>query len=184
MSTEPTASAAIPLSPLNQRFVLHWGEMGSRWGVNRSVAQIHALLFLIGRPLNAEQIADTLGLARSNISNSLRELTNWKLVQAVHQFGDRREHYATELDVWALFRVIVEERKAREFDPTVQMLQSVVTDPEFAAEAPDRQTRIRDTLTLMDGLNRVTDELLRLDPSTWMKLIRLSGRLQKLLRDA
>src|ERR1700760_1873621 len=110
------AEDPIVLSPLALRFVLHWGEMGTRWGVNRTVAQIHALLFFLGRPVNAEDIARALDVARSNVSNSLRELQNWKLVRVVHRMNDRRDYFETSHDVWDLFRTIVAERKAREFD--------------------------------------------------------------------
>src|SRR5919109_266169 len=102
------------LIPVAQRFILHWGEMGTRWGINRTVAQIHALLFLSPRPLPAEEIADTLGIARSNVSTSLKELQGWGIVKVVHLLGDRRDHFESLKDVWEMFRIIVEERKKRE----------------------------------------------------------------------
>src|SRR5688572_30345745 len=109
-----------------RRFVMHWGEMGWRWGVNRTVSQIHALLFLLGRPMHAEEIAEALQVARSNVSNSLHELQNWSLVRIVHLVGDRRDHFETAQDPWELMRTIVRQRKAREFDPTVQTLRDCV----------------------------------------------------------
>lgn len=175
--------AVDPLSPLSRRFVLHWGEMGSRWGVNRSVAQIHALLFLSGRPMHAEEIADILVVARSNVSTSLRELMNLNLVRVVHQLGDRRDHFETSRDVWELFRTVVRERKAREFDPTVGMLKEVVADPDFAGEPADVRARIRETLSLTSTLSAWGEEMLRLEPTTLMKLMKLGGKVQKLLRD-
>jgi DNA-binding transcriptional regulator GbsR (MarR family) len=177
------ADATDPLSPVSRRFVLHWGEMGSRWGVNRTVAQIHALLFLSGRPMPAEEIADTLVVARSNVSTSLRELTNLNLVRAVHLLGDRRDHFETSRDVWELFRTVVRERKAREFDPTLGMLRELVADPDFAAEPADARARVRETLALMGALSAWGDEMLRLEPATLMKVMKLGGRIQKLLRD-
>src|SRR5688572_21993469 len=144
---DPLTAAA---GALGARFVLHWGEMGWRWGVNRTVAQIHALLFLLGRPLPAEDIASILQVARSNVSNSLRELENWKLVRVTHLMGDRRDHYETAQDPWELMRVIVRERKAREFDPTVAMLRELVDDPAFAKQPAEAQKRVRDTLALME----------------------------------
>src|SRR5271155_3696543 len=105
------------LTPVQQKFILHWGEMGTRWGINRTVAQIHALLFISPSPLNAEEIAETLAVARSNVSNSLKELQGWGIVKNVHVLGDRRDHYETLKDVWAMFRVILDERKKRETDP-------------------------------------------------------------------
>jgi len=172
------------LTPVSRRFVLHWGEMGSRWGVNRTVAQIHALLFLSGRPMHAEEIADTLVVARSNVSNSLRELLNYNLVRVVHLLGERRDHYETGKDVWQLFRTIVRERKSREFDPTVAVLTSCLADPDFAREDAQAQARIRETLALMGSLSSWGEEMLRLDPATLMKVMKLGSRIQKLLRDS
>ena len=116
------------LTPVQQKFVLHWGEMGTRWGINRTVAQIHALLFLSPTPLHAEEIAATLGVARSNVSTSLRELQGWGIVRVTHILGDRRDHFESLRDVWELFRVIVDERKKREADPTLAMLREAVAD--------------------------------------------------------
>jgi len=178
------ADAMDPLSPLSRRFVLHWGEMGSRWGVNRTVAQIHALLFLSGRPMHAEEIADTLAVARSNVSNSLRELINLNLVRALHLLGDRRDHFETSKDVWDLFRTVVRERKAREFDPTLGMLKDIVADPSFASEPAEARARVKETLSLMGALSSWGDEMLRLEPKTLMKVMKLGGRIQKLLRES
>ena len=123
----------MKLNPTTEKFVLHWGEMGAKWGVNRTVAQIHALLYIIGRPMNAEEIVETLGVARSNVSTSIKELQSWQLVQTVHIMGDRRDHFATSDDVWTLFRTIVAERQRREIEPTLQFLQTLMESPEFAA---------------------------------------------------
>src|SRR5262252_7221918 len=109
------------LTATEQRFVLHWGEMGTRWGINRTVAQIHALLYLSPKPLHAEEIAETLSVARSNVSTSLSELQSWKIIKSVHVMGDRRDHYESVKDVWELFRVVLDERKRREVDPTLEM---------------------------------------------------------------
>src|ERR1700741_4107198 len=111
------------LSNIKRQYILHWGEMGTRWGINRTVAQIHALLYLSPKPLTAEEIAETLSVARSNVSTSVRELESWGLVRPVHVLGDRREHYESMKDVWEMFRVIVEQRKRREIDPTREMLR-------------------------------------------------------------
>src|SRR6185369_3164992 len=107
------------LSPLHEKFILHWGEMGTRWGINRTVAQIHALLYITARPMHAEEIAETLGVARSNVSTSLKELQSWGIVKITHVMNDRRDHFDTTSDVWALFQQIMDERKKREIDPTV-----------------------------------------------------------------
>jgi DNA-binding transcriptional regulator GbsR (MarR family) len=113
------------MTPVAQAFVLHWGEMGTRWGINRTVAQIHALLFVSPKPLTAEEIADTLGVARSNVSNSLKELQNWGIVRIVHVLGDRRDHFESLKDVWEMFRIILDERKKRETDPTLHLLRDL-----------------------------------------------------------
>src|SRR5688572_4901873 len=120
----------IKLSPVQQKFVLHWGEMGTRWGINRTVAQIHALLFMSPKPLNAEQIAETLEVARSNVSNSLKELQGWGIVKMVHVLGDKRDHFESMKDVWEMFRVVLDERKRREIDPTMRILRECITEAE------------------------------------------------------
>src|SRR2546422_9861211 len=118
----------MALSPIQQRFILHWGEMGTRWGINRTVAQIHALLFLSPKPLNAEEIAETLSVARSNVSNSLKELQGWGIVRIAHVMGDRRDHFESMKDVWEMFRIILDERKKRETDPALHRLRECVAD--------------------------------------------------------
>ena len=116
----------MTLSPVTQKFILHWGEMGAKWGINRTVAQIHALLHVSAKPLNAEEIAETLSIARSNVSNSLKELQGWGIVKVAHVMGDRRDHFESIHDVWTLFQIIMDERKKRELDPTVAMLKECV----------------------------------------------------------
>jgi DNA-binding transcriptional regulator GbsR (MarR family) len=172
----------MELSEIGRRFVVHWGEMGNSWGVNRTVAQIHALLFFHGRPLTAEEISDTLGAARSNVSTSLKELLNWKLVTVTHVLGDRRDFFETSSDVWELFRTIVRERREREFAPTVRVLSDLVAQPGFEKESADAQDRIRETLQFMDTLGTWSEEMLRLTPSTLEKVMRLGTTIQKFLR--
>lgn len=167
-----------------ERFVLHWGEMAARWGVNRTVSQIHALLYLAGRPLNAEDIAATLQVARSNVSTSLRELQNWDLVKVVHLLGDRRDHYETMQDPWELLRVIVKERKEREFDPTLAFLQDCVAGPAFAKEDPGVQKRLKDTLALMEALSSWSEQVLGMENSLLRKLVKLGAKMQSLLKAA
>src|SRR6476659_10248175 len=118
----------MALTPTEQKFIVHWGEMGTRWGINRTVAQIHALLFLSTAPLHAEEIAATLGVARSNVSTSLRELQGWGIVRVTHLLGDRRDHFESMKDVWEMFRIIVDERKKREADPVVAMLRETTAE--------------------------------------------------------
>jgi DNA-binding transcriptional regulator GbsR (MarR family) len=183
MQRSAATATADSLTPISRRFILHWGEMGSRWGVNRTVAQIHALLYISGRPMHAEEIAETLAVARSNVSNSLRELLSYRLVTVSHQLGDRRDHYETSDDVWDLFRNVVRERKLREFDPTVAMLEASIADPGFGSEDDGVRARIEETLALMSSLSTWADEMLRLDPATLTKIMKLGTRIQKLVRD-
>lgn len=170
------------LTPTQQKFVVHWGEMGAMWGVNRTVSQIHALLFVHGKPLHAEEICETLAVARSNVSNSLKELQGWKLVRTTQVLGDRRDYFETSIDVWELFRTVVRERKEREFDPTIRMLRELVAAPEFTQESPDAQDRIRSTLELMSKLATWADEMLRLSPATLEKVLTLGASVQKFVR--
>ena len=171
----------MELSNTASRFVLHWGEMGARWGVNRSVAQIHALLFYVGRPMHAEEITDTLGIARSNVSTSLRELQGWKLVKLVHLPGDRRDHYETSTQVWELLRTIARERQQREIAPTVAVLAELLADPAIGKEPAEAKLRIKETLELLQTLTAWSDEMLRLDTETLTKVLRLGAKVKKLL---
>src|SRR5262249_12473905 len=116
------------LAPVAQKFILHWGEMGTRWGINRTVAQVHALLYLSPRPVPADEIATTLSVARSNVSTSLRELQGWGIVRVVHVLGDRRGHFESIKDVWEMFRIVSEERKRREIDPTLRVIGECVAE--------------------------------------------------------
>ena len=171
----------MKLNPVAQRFVLHWGEMGSKWGVNRTVSQIHALLYLAGRPMPADEIAETLAVARSNVSNSLKELQNWNLIRVIHVMGDRRDHFETATDVWELFRTVVRERKEREFDPTISVLRDCLDSKALAKEDAATQQRIRETLALMEALSGWGDQMLKLEPATLMKVMKLGAKIQNLL---
>lgn len=171
----------MKMNPIAQRFVLHWGEMGSRWGVNRTVSQIHALLYLAGRPMPADEIAETLEIARSNVSNSIKELQNWKLIHMVHVMGDRRDHFASSTDVWELFRTVVSERKQREFDPTISVLRECLSSEDLSQEEAAVQKRIKETLALMESLSAWGDQMLKLDPATLMKVMKLGAKIQNLL---
>jgi DNA-binding transcriptional regulator GbsR (MarR family) len=172
----------MELTDTARRFIVHWGEMGTAWGVNRSVAQVHALLYFHGKPLHAEEIADTLSIARSNVSTSLKELQSWNLIRATQVLGDRRDYFETSLDVWELFRTIVRERKEREFDPTVRVLKDLVAQPGFEAERADTQDRVRETLRFMETLGAWSDEMLRLSPGTLEKVLRMGANVQKFVR--
>jgi DNA-binding transcriptional regulator GbsR (MarR family) len=184
MAAAATAENALTdaVGATGTRFVLHWGEMGTRWGVSRTVAQIHALLYLLGRPMHAEEISEVLQVARSNVSNSLRELQNWDLAHVVHLAGDRRDHYVTVQDPWELMRSIARERKERELDPTVDFLRGCVASRDFAREDAQTQKRLRDMLALLEAGSAWGDDLLKLDTGVLKKLLKLGARVQALLR--
>jgi DNA-binding transcriptional regulator GbsR (MarR family) len=172
----------MELTPTAEKFILHWGEMGSRWGVNRTVAQIHALLYLLGRPVAADEIAEALGVARSNVSNSLKELQSWRLAKVVHVMGDRRDHFETSTDVWELFKLIVEGRRQREIDPTLAMLRDTLDGPDIANESRETEQRIRDTLQFLETMTTWSDEMLRLKPDTLMKALGIGAKISKVVR--
>jgi DNA-binding transcriptional regulator GbsR (MarR family) len=167
------------MTEAEKRFILHWGEMGTRWGINRSVGQIHALLFISPAPLPADVISTTLGIARSNVSTSLRELESWGIVRAVHQLGDRREHYTTIQDVWEMFRTIVEHRKRREIDPTIALIGEWVAATAGEKDAFARQ-RFLDLQEFFGSANAIYEQLRALPTP----VLRRAGRLGTLLPKA
>lgn len=172
----------MALSPTAQKFVLHWGEMGTRWGVNRTVAQIHALLYLAERPLTADDIVETLGVARSNVSNSLKELQSWKLVRVTHVLGDRRDHFQALQDVWEIFRVILEERKRREIDPTLSVLRECAIEGEDDREL-DAATlaRMQTVLDFLEMLSTTFQDYQHLPPQTLQRLLSMGGKVARFL---
>ena len=172
----------MQLTPTIQKYVLHWGEMGTRWGVNRTVAQIHALLFLANRPLPAEDIAETLSVARSNVSTSLKELQSWGLVRITHIAGDRRDHFIALQDVWEIFRVIVEERKKREIDPTLTVLrectQEAESDPSLE---PATRAKMDQVLDFLEMLSSAYGDYKHLPPATMKRFLKMGGKVARLL---
>lgn len=171
----------MPLSPIDQRFVLHWGEMGTRWGINRTVAQVHALLFVSPKPLNAEEIASTLSVARSNVSNSLRELQGWGIVRLAHVLGDRRDHFESVKDVWEIFRIVAEERKRREIDPTLRVLEECVHELKGAGPGSAyTRERLEDMLQFLTTSSGLFDELVHMPAGTLKGMARLRGKLKAL----
>lgn len=172
----------MKLNPVTEKFILHWGEMGTKWGVNRTMSQIHALLYIIGKPLNAEEITETLGVARSNVSNNIKELQHWGLVQKVSILGDRRDHFTTNTDVWELARIIVIERQKRELDPTVQFLQELMDSPEFEQESDEVKTRIRDTQVFVETVTTWSSEMVKLPTKALKKILKLGASIKKVLR--
>lgn len=168
------------LTPVMQRFILHWGEMGTRWGVNRSVAQIHALLYLAEQPLPAEVIADTLGIARSNVSNSLKELQSWELISIAHVLGDRRDHFQAKTDIWDIITTIGDGRKRREIDPTLAVLRTCVADLEADKATPDiARERIRNMLEFTTEISDWYLQIKGLPRTTLLKLMRMGAKISR-----
>jgi DNA-binding transcriptional regulator GbsR (MarR family) len=167
------------ITPVQQKFILHWGEMGARWGINRTVAQIHALLYLSSRPMQAEEIAATLSVARSNVSNSLRELQGWGIVRVVHELGDRRDHFESLKDVWQMFEIIVAERKRREVDPTLEMLRSCL-EQQGKADSYTSE-RIAAMLDFFETMTGFYGDLQRLPKGVLSGVNRLRRKVKKLL---
>lgn len=175
-----TTDAPLPLSVA--RFVLHWGDLGGQWGVNRSVAQIHALLYLSEAPLTAESIAERLTLARSNVSNSLKELLSWRLIHRVPIMGDRRDHFAAETDVWEIVTRIAAGRKAREIDPAEAALRQCVGAAEQdAATTPVVRQRLADMLDFVETMSAWHDQMLTVPKPALMKLIRMGAGVTRLI---
>ncbi len=173
----------MKLTPVMEKYILHWGEMGTRWGVNRTVAQIHALLFLSANPLNAEEITETLGVARSNVSTSIKELQAWKLIKLVHLLGDRRDHFETMKDPWELFYTIMEGRKQRELDPTMSVLRECVLEGDEDKQTPQEvKERMKDVLEFMETLDTWHGQIKGLPKPTLQKLIKLGAKVQGFLR--
>lgn len=180
--TDSQSNSNLPLAPAVQQFVLHWGNLGERWGVNRSVAQIHALLYVADKPLTAEQIADALGIARSNVSNSIRELMGWDLLRAVPVLRDRRTFYVAETDLWTLVSRIAAGRKARELDPAAAALKECVNAAENDSEvSPVVTRRLREMLDFVERTGHWYDQMIRLPRSQITALMKLGSGVVRLL---
>jgi DNA-binding transcriptional regulator GbsR (MarR family) len=170
----------LTLSPVQKKFIVHWGEMGPRWGVNRTEAQIHALLYITARPLTAEEITTTLGVARSNVSTSLRDLQGWGIIKVSHELGDRRDHFESVADVWEMVRIIGEERKRRELDPTLAMLRECVA--EVGQGDPSTRQRLSAMLELFEAADAAYQATRSVSTDDLRRLVNLRGRAQKLLK--
>jgi DNA-binding transcriptional regulator GbsR (MarR family) len=169
------------LNPIAEKFILHWGEMGTRWGINRTVAQIHALLYLSPKPLNAEEISETLSVARSNVSTSIKELQGWGVVKIVHVLGDRRDHFETLKDVWAMFRVILDERKKRETDPTFALLRELSAEAKkpSAADTATRQ-RLDAMLEFFELMTNWYESTQSMSIPAVIKFVKLGDKVRKM----
>ena len=170
------------LSPVEQKFILHWGEMGTRWGINRTVAQIHALLYLSPRPLHAEEITQALQVARSNVSTSLKELQGWGIVRLVHVLGDKRDHFESMKDVWDMFRVVLDERKKREIDPTVAVLRECIAEAENDhATGGYTESRLRELADFFEVTGSWYAQVRQWPTNALTKFLRLGDTLKRTL---
>ena len=170
------------LGPVEEKFILHWGEMGTKWGINRTVAQVHALLYLAEKPLPADEISSTLAVARSNVSTSLRELQGWGIVRVVHVLGDRRDHFETLRDVWELFRIVAEERKRREIDPTLRVLAECVKEVKANSHGRAQTAeRLEAMLEFLTALSQIFDEILRMPTGALKGVAKLRGKVVTIL---
>ena len=169
------------LTPLVQSFVMHFGEMGSRWGINRTVGQIYALLYVSERPLNADEIAEALAFSRSNVSMGLKELDAWHLTRLRHLPGDRREYFSTPEDVWAIFRTLADERRKREIDPTLSMLRDALLETPGTPQDAFAQERMRAMHELIDLVTHWLLDVQKLDENTLRQLMKLGSAAQRLL---
>jgi DNA-binding transcriptional regulator GbsR (MarR family) len=169
------------LPPLTQSFVLHFGEMGGRWGINRTVGQIYALLFLSEKPLNADEITEALGISRSNVSMGIKELEGWRLLKKRHLPGDRREYLEAPADIWQIVRTLAEERRKREIDPTLSLLRDVLLESPRTDEERFAQDRMRQMHDLIELLVGWADDVQKLDNAELMRLLTLGAGVSKLL---
>ena len=170
-----------PLSPLVLSFVTHFGEMGSRWGINRTVGQIYALIYVSARPINADELAEALGFSRSNVSMGLKELQSWRLVRLRHLSGDRREYFEASGNAWETFRRLAEERRQREIDPTLSMLRDALMQSPSEPDDQHAQARMREMHDLIEMLLKWFDEVQKMDAQTLAKLMKMGSQVGKLL---
>lgn len=171
------------MTPAVEKYVLHWGEMGTRWGTNRTVAQVQALLYLSPEPLRADEIVDLLSIARSNVSTSIRELQSYGLVRMIHILGDRRDYFESLHDVWELFRVIIEQRKQRELNPTLTMLRGCAQEVEGEQETdPVTKERIRNMLAFVETTNTWYEDINDIPTNTLTKIMGLGKKITKLVK--
>src|SRR6266511_2552049 len=170
------------LSPVQKKFILHWGEMGTRWGINRTVAQIHALLFISRQPLNADDLVTALAVARSNVSNSLKELQGWGIVKLVHIMGDKRDHFESMKEPWEMFRMVLDERKRREIDPTLALLRECITEAEKDKETDEyTEERLRALLDFFETTTAWYLQVRRWPTQAVIRFVRLGDKVLKVL---
>ena len=173
----------MDLTTAQKNFIIHWGEMGTRWGINRTVAQIHALLYLTPEPLTADEISETLSIARSTVSTGLHELQGWNIVRVVHVLGDRRDHFESMSDVWEMFRVVLDERKRREIDPALEMLRETIAhlDEQPHQEEPYTRQKLVKMLDFFETIDSLYDQIRNMPLSSIKRVVRFGDSLNQLL---
>ena len=177
---ETNGENVADLTPVQRKFILHWGDLGSSWGINRTIAQIHALLYIHPDPLNADAICELLQVARSNVSNSLRELQSWHIVHKVPVMGDRRDHYGTTTDVWAMFQTILDERKRREVDPARELLAACLAEAEASRlESDHTRERLRELGDMIGTLNRWYEQFRNLPTGAMIRFVKMGSKVFK-----
>jgi DNA-binding transcriptional regulator GbsR (MarR family) len=181
VNPHPSGRPMNTLSPLVRSFVGHFGEMGSRWGINRTVGQIYALIFVSPEPLNAEQIAERLEFSRSNVSMGLKELQSWRLVRMKFVPGDRREYFDAPSDAWEIFRTLAEERRRREIEPTLSMLRNALLEAPSSEEDRIAQERMKGMHDLIELMTTWFDDVQRMDAQTLAQLMKMGSKVQRLL---
>jgi DNA-binding transcriptional regulator GbsR (MarR family) len=172
----------MTISNLSQSFILHLGEMGSRWGINRTVGQIYAFMFLVNKPVCADELVEKLNFSRSNISTSIKELLSWRLIKLTHLQNDRRDFYVTPNDVWAIFKILLEERKKREIDPTLSFLRDLVINQNDNNENKQIQERMQSMLEVVEAASFITDTVSSMQTDEIMKMINIFHKMQKVLK--
>jgi DNA-binding transcriptional regulator GbsR (MarR family) len=172
----------VSLTATQKKFISHWSEIGTRWGINRTVAQVHALLYIVGRALNADDVTEILSVSRSNVSTSLRELQNWGLIKVVHILGDRRDHFESVRSVWDMCLVILDERKRREIDPAVDILRICMAEADRGgtADAATRR-RLQEMLQFFEMMTSWYMQVRNLPRDSVLRLVKLGTKVGKLL---
>ena len=173
----------MKLTPAMERYILHWGEMGSKWGVNKSVAQVHALLYLSSNALTADEIVETLGIARSNVSTSLKELQSWDLIELSSVMGDRRDYFSAKTDLWEMLLTIIEGRKRREIDPTISMMRKLVIEAREEDDLPKTaRKRMEKMLDFMESTSGWYEQMSRLPKPVLTKLMKMGSKVSKVVK--
>jgi len=172
----------VKLTPTAQKFIVHWGEMGEKWGINRTIAQIHGLLYLSPEPLNAEEISATLSVARSTVSVGLRELESWGIIRVVHVLGDRTDRFEVKGDVYEMFRFIVDYRKRREVDPTLNMLRESMTELNARSEDPHTQKKLGEMLALFETSDSLYQQMEKVPTQRIVRIAKLGNIINKILK--